>query len=88
MNALYCQSCGMPLEQEAQFGMEENGAKNREYCVYCYENGKFTRPSCTMEQMIEICVPFMKDNGMPEAEARKLLETHLPHLKRWAARGH
>jgi hypothetical protein len=34
--------------------------------------------------MIEGCVPFMIKEGMPEAQARKLLSEQLPQLRRWA----
>jgi hypothetical protein len=34
--------------------------------------------------MIEVCVPFMIKEGMPESQARKLLSDQLPNLKRWA----
>jgi len=40
-----------------------------------------------MEQMIEICVPHMKESGMSEENARELLDKHLPMLKRWRAKG-
>ncbi|KZL91065.1 zinc ribbon domain-containing protein [Clostridium magnum] len=36
-----------------------------------------------MEQMIDVCVPFMKNKGMKEQEARALMSSCLPQLKRW-----
>lgn len=59
MKQKYCQSCGMPMSEEL-YGTELNNKKNQEYCIYCYENGSFKYPSLTMEQMIDVCVPFMK----------------------------
>ena len=41
MEMKFCQSCGMPLSDEV-FGTEANGAKNEEYCIYCYKDGGFT----------------------------------------------
>ncbi|MFM1651020.1 zinc ribbon domain-containing protein [Brevibacillus sp. B_LB10_24] len=82
MNVKLCQSCAMPLTEELS-GTEENGAKNEEYCLYCYEQGAFKQPELTMEQMIETCIPFMQKNGMEEKQARQLLQQHLPKLKRW-----
>lgn len=78
-----CQSCGMPLTEESFYGTEKDGSKKVDYCKYCYENGEFKQPGITMEQMMEICVPFMVKDGMSEVEARTLLNQHLPHLKRW-----
>ncbi|NMM61850.1 transcriptional regulator [Clostridium sp. P21] len=82
MEQKYCQSCGMPMNEEV-YGTEINNEKNKEYCIYCYENGAFTQPDLTMEQMIDACMPFMKDKGMDENEARNLMKNCLPALKRW-----
>lgn len=82
MKQKYCQSCGMPLS-EGFYGTEQNGEKSFEYCSYCYENGAFKQPNLTMEQMIDMCVPFMKQNGMDEDKAKALMENSLPTLKRW-----
>ena len=45
-------------------GTNADGSCNNEYCNYCYRNGHFTSPDITMEEEIEICVPFMKQAGM------------------------
>lgn len=82
MEQKYCQSCGMPMSEEF-YGTESNNEKNQDYCMYCYENGAFKQPNLTMEQMIEVCVPHMKSNGMKEEEARSLMNSCLPQLKRW-----
>lgn len=82
MEQKYCQSCGMPMKEEL-YGTEGNNEKNQEYCIYCYENGSFKQPNLTMEQMIEVCVPHMKSKGMKEGEARSLMNSCLPQLKRW-----
>ena len=79
---LYCQSCGMPLTEE-EFMANEDYSANQEYCKYCYSDGQFTNPDITMEEMIEICVPYMVENGIPEDEARKMMQEFLPNLKRW-----
>ncbi|MGG3571579.1 zinc ribbon domain-containing protein [Bacillus gobiensis] len=77
-----CQSCSMPMSSEV-FGTEQTGEKTNEYCKYCYENGTFTQPDTTMEEMIEICVPHMIGEGMPEQQARSILKEVLPALSRW-----
>ncbi|MDA7027841.1 zinc ribbon domain-containing protein [Bacillus sp. CLL-7-23] len=82
MNQLFCQSCGMPMNEEL-FGTEADGSKNHEYCLYCYEKGAFKQPEATLEDMINLCVPYVKEAGKSETEARTLLESTLPHLKRW-----
>ncbi|WMM25737.1 zinc ribbon domain-containing protein [Tissierella sp. MB52-C2] len=84
MNQEYCQSCGMPMEDISLYGKEKDGSKSLDYCTYCYEDGSFRKPDETMEEMIETCIPFMKENGMAEEEARAILNNALPHLKRWS----
>ena len=53
----FCQSCGMPLQNEADYGTEARGARSEEYCTYCYQNGGFTA-DCTMDEMIDFCIRF------------------------------
>lgn len=81
-NMLFCQSCGMPLNGTEDFGTNSNGGKNADFCRYCYENGAFTMNG-TMEEMIEICVPYSKEHYGSEDAARKALQTFFPTLKRW-----
>jgi hypothetical protein len=65
------------------FGSNADGTRNEEYCHYCFQNGKFTTPDITMEQMIEMLVGMAAKMGMTEAQARQMAETFIPMLKRW-----
>lgn len=76
-----CQSCGMEMKEE-QYGTNADKSLNDEYCVYCYKDGEFTSNGA-LEDMIEECIPFMKEEGMDETQARILLEKEMPKLKRW-----
>lgn len=79
-----CQSCAMPLAKSQDFGTNHDGSINNDYCHYCFTNGSFTNDT-TMEEMIEICVPFVS-NGMPYKnadEAREAMNEIFPTLKRW-----
>jgi len=87
MEGKYCQSCGMPMSApNAEYGTNADGSKNGDYCKYCFENGKFTQ-ECTMNEMIEFCVPHMAsaNSGMSEDEAKKMMLEFFPSLKRWKA---
>ena len=55
-NMIFCQSCAMPMMKDEDYGTNQDGSKNEEYCTYCYQSGAFTA-DITMEQMIEACVP-------------------------------
>ncbi|MEC0172168.1 zinc ribbon domain-containing protein [Paenibacillus graminis] len=81
---LICQSCGMPMAGAELQGTDREGKKTDEYCVYCYESGEFKQPETTMEVMADLCAGFMVEEGMDEAEARRILADSLPRLKRWS----
>lgn len=81
--ALVCQSCGMPLADDCFIGTDADGALNEKYCKWCFADGRFTY-ECTMEEMIESCVPHMLGNGWEnEADCRAFMARILPTLERW-----
>lgn len=93
MEENFCQSCGMPLERwndrgggktNEMYGTEKNGTKSKDFCAYCYENGKFTF-SGSMREMIEVCVPHTAsaNNAMTPEQARDMMLEWFPTLKRW-----
>jgi len=80
----FCQSCGMPMEKPEQFGTQANGSPDKEYCTFCYQKGAFTDPNMTYDKMLAFDTGFLaKEMKMPEPEAKKFVESWLPHLKRW-----
>ncbi|MCL6603230.1 MAG: zinc ribbon domain-containing protein [Paenibacillus sp.] len=82
---VFCQSCGMPMQDEAILGTEQDGSKNSEYCMYCYEAGDFKQPDISLQEMTDLCTGFMVQEGMAEDTARQMLAEQLPRLKRWNA---
>lgn len=84
-NMIFCQSCGMPLAKDEDYGTNKDGSKNQDYCVYCFKEGKYTNPGETMENMIEFCIPHVVEanKGMTPEEARKSMQEWFPKLKRW-----
>lgn len=80
----FCQSCGMPMEPENLFGSESDGSKSAEYCTYCYQDGNFTAPDITLDQMKEKAVNILVDKkGMQVLQAKMLVNMFIPKLKRW-----
>jgi hypothetical protein len=48
----YCQSCGMPLKKDEKGGgSNADGSLNTLYCSHCYQDGRFTRPDITVDEM-------------------------------------
>ncbi|RTE06741.1 zinc ribbon domain-containing protein [Paenibacillus whitsoniae] len=79
-----CQSCGMPLvsREGHQGGTEVDGTRSTSYCKICYQNGKFTAPDMTLEQMREIVKQKLGEFGIPKF-LRGLFTRNLHKLDRW-----
>jgi len=77
-----CQSCSMPMQKPEDFGSNEDGSRNAEYCTFCFRDGKFTFQG-TLEQMTEKLVSMSAQMGMTEEAARAIAKKILPTLKRW-----
>lgn len=66
----FCQSCGMPMEKEEDFGTERDGSRNEDYCCYCYKDGSFTG-DMTMEDMIRFNLKLMRKTEILSVRRRK-----------------
>jgi len=78
-----CQSCAMPMENEEDFGTEDDGGRNQEYCKYCFQEGGFTNPGISVEEMTERLIELAEKMGRTKEETKKMAEETLPKLKRW-----
>ena len=80
-----CQSCGMPLSAEfSNLGTNADGTKTDEYCSFCFQNGEFTAPNQTLEEMIKSSIENMTaDLNMPPEKAAELANSFIPKLRRW-----
>jgi transcriptional regulator with XRE-family HTH domain len=78
---LRCQSCGMPLG-DAVMSREADGSYNESWCKWCWSEGHFVS-DCTMDEMIEQCLPHM--TGWEPDTARAFMRENFPTLERWKA---
>jgi hypothetical protein len=79
-----CQSCGMPLARdEKQGGTEKNGAKSIKFCSHCYENGAYTMPNLTVEQMKDRVKQKLVEFGFPKF-LTGLFTRNIHKLERWS----
>lgn len=81
-----CQSCGMPLESKKAGdcrGTEKDGSKSEKWCSLCYENGAFTGPDCTLDEMKDIVDKALREDGKNRFFLRWMAKKQLPHLERW-----
>ena len=78
---LVCQSCGMPLSDDI-LAKNTDGSFNEQYCMWCWDGEGFAQ-DCTMEEMVEHCLPHMP-LGLTDPEAcRAYMRSLLPTLGRW-----
>ena len=77
-----CQSCAMPMDDDSVYGTNKDGTKNSDYCKYCYQDGEFLQ-KVTMQEYIEMMVPFADQAGMTGEQMRKYCTDIFPTLKRW-----
>lgn len=77
---MVCQCCGMPMENEI-VSREKDGTPNEDYCKWCYADGTYTYNS--MDELIDVCIPFMVKEGFTEEQAREHMRQKLPGLDYW-----
>lgn len=78
---LFCQCCGMPLEDDAVISRETDNSFNEDYCKWCYADGQFVYKS--MGELIEFLVGHMANDDFPPEQAREYFSAQLPKLKHW-----
>ena len=78
-----CQSCGMPMTKDEEYGKNADGSRNAEYCCYCFDQGAFTS-DCTMEEMIEQCLNAAPELYSDREKSRAMMREYFPSLKRWS----
>ena len=79
---IHCQSCGMPLTKNEEYGTNADGGKNEDYCVHCYKDGAFTG-NMTMDEMIAFCSQYSAEMKMTKEESIAMMKEFFPTLKRW-----
>ena len=72
----------MPLHSAELLGTEKDGSPSGEYCKYCYQNGEFTHPDLTLEEMTKRITNILDKENLPE-DILEAAITRLPDLKRW-----
>lgn len=73
----------MPLKRDAAGGgTHADGSKSLQFCSHCYQNGAFTLPDITLEQMQERVKGKVREMGIPGFLAG-LFTRQIPKLERW-----
>ena len=77
-----CQSCGMPLDRAKVYGSEKEGSKSCKYCRYCYQDGAFTKPDMTFDEMEHLARTKLQKMKTPKNVITQAVNG-LPYLDRW-----
>ena len=82
-----CQSCGMPLKKSPNGGgTNADGSISDRYCVYCFENGQFTKPLMSVTEMQDLVKAKIKEMGFPISLFANSFAKKIPQLERWKNR--
>ena len=79
---LYCQCCGMPLNEDSIISRERDNSFNEDYCKWCYADGEFLYT--TKESLIDFMMQHIPNpQNQSESERRQFFESQLSNLKHW-----
>lgn len=80
----FCNSCGRPIVK-ADYGTNKDGSLNSDYCKDCFQDGEFTEPDITLNEMIirKSREMMEKNPDLQETVATGITTGFLPGLKRW-----
>lgn len=82
-----CQSCGMPFKEDPfGGGTHADGTRSMTYCSYCYQNGAFTQPEFTAQQMQQFVKGKLKELGLFHRLFAGMFVKGIPHLERWSCK--
>ena len=81
---LYCQCCGMPLDEDGMISREPDGFFNEEYCKWCYADGKFVYQS--KAALLNFMIEHMPNpEGLDVEDRRSQYDARLSELAHWKA---
>lgn len=79
---LFCQCCGMPLNEDGFISKEIDGSFNEDYCRWCYADGKFTYP--TMDSLLDFMIGHMPNqDNLTDDQRKEQYKGYLSQLKHW-----
>jgi hypothetical protein len=79
----FCQSCGMPIDQDpGKGGSNADGSKTQQYCSYCYKDGKFNDNFTRSSEMVVFVKGKLKEMGYGPLK-RWFYTSHISQLERW-----
>ena len=79
---LFCQCCGMPLNEDGNISREPDGFFNEDYCKWCYTDGRFAYES--IDSLLEFLIGHMPNpENLSDTQRREQYSSYLSQLKHW-----
>ena len=79
---LYCQCCGMPLNEDINISSEPDRAFNEDYCKWCYKDGDFVYKS--KDDLLDFLIENMPNpEKLGDNDRRLQYDGLLSQLKHW-----
>ena len=79
---LYCQCCGMPLNDDLNISREPDGFFNEDYCKWCYTDVKFMYAS--KEDLLDFLIDHMPNpENLDDNDRRLQYDGWLSQLAHW-----
>jgi len=73
-----CESCGMPMVKESDFG---GGKKDNRYCRHCtYEDGNLLPRHVVRENMVKFAIKMRK---MERPQAEEYVDKNMSEMPAW-----
>ncbi len=79
---LFCQCCGMPLDDDGMISRNPDGSFNEKYCKWCYSDGHFAYSD--KDSLLDFLLSHMPNpENTPEEERRLQYDGYLSQLEHW-----
>ncbi|MFS7004082.1 zinc ribbon domain-containing protein [Carnobacterium maltaromaticum] len=82
-----CQSCGIPLKDETDFGTEKDGTLSTKYCEKCYQDGEWTKTDLDFDGMYAYNLKKFQESDMNKIEKfflnKMYTKKFMKKLERW-----
>ncbi|MGO2963116.1 MAG: zinc ribbon domain-containing protein [Carnobacterium maltaromaticum] len=84
-----CQSCGIPLKTEKDFGTEKDKTLSTKYCEDCYKDGEWTKSDLDFDGMYDYNLKKFRESDMNKIEKfflnKMYTKKFMKKLERWSA---
>lgn len=83
-----CQSCGIPLKNEIDYGTEKDETLSTKYCVNCYKDGEWTKSDLDFDDMYDYNLKKFQESDMKKIEKfflnKMYTKKFMKKLDRWS----